>query len=93
MLVVAATTSPRKLTARLQTKNALYTGRGHFHVICKVAAPFPQAIMLMGVHWCLAYPLSYRYVEELLEERGVDMDHAALQRWVVKERALSQPRF
>jgi putative transposase len=49
--------------------------------------------MLTGVHWCLAYPLSYRHVEELLEERGVDMDHAALQRWVVKERALSQPRF
>jgi len=25
----------------------------------------------MGIRWYLAYPLSYRHVEELLEERGV----------------------
>ena len=29
-------------------------------------------------------PLSYRHVEELLEERGVPIDHATIQRWVVK---------
>jgi transposase-like protein len=38
----------------------------------------------MGVRWYLAYPLSYRHVEELLEERGVPIDHATIQRWVVK---------
>jgi putative transposase len=32
----------------------------------------------------LAYPLSYRHVEELMEERGVAVDHATIQRWVVK---------
>jgi putative transposase len=32
----------------------------------------------------VAYPLSYRHVEELMEERGVLIDHAAIQRWVVK---------
>ena len=47
-------------------------------------AHFPQEIILMGVRWYLAYPLSYRHVEELMEERGVDVDHATLQRWVVK---------
>jgi putative transposase len=47
-------------------------------------AHFPQDIMLMGVRWYLAYPLSYRHVEELLEERGVPIDHATIQRWVVK---------
>src|SRR5437660_11526386 len=47
-------------------------------------AHFPQDIMLMGVRWYLAYPLSYRHVEELLEERGVPIDHATVQRWVVK---------
>ena len=28
--------------------------------------------------------MSYRYVEALLEERGVPIDHATIQRWVVK---------
>jgi transposase-like protein len=47
-------------------------------------AHFPQDIMLMGVRWYLAYPLSYRYVEELMAERGVRLDHATIQRWVVE---------
>ena len=47
-------------------------------------AHFPQEIILMGVRWYLAYPLSYRHVEELMEERGVPVDHATIQRWVVK---------
>lgn len=29
-------------------------------------AHFPQAIILMGVRWYVAYPLSYRHVEELM---------------------------
>jgi transposase-like protein len=45
---------------------------------------FPQDIILMGVRWYLAYPLSYRHIEELMEERGVLLDHATIQRWVVK---------
>ena len=32
----------------------------------------------------MAYPLSYRHVEELMEERGVAVDHATIQRWVLK---------
>ena len=47
-------------------------------------AHFPQDIILMGVRWYVAYPLSYRHVEELMEERGVRLDHATIQRWVVK---------
>jgi len=47
-------------------------------------AHFPQAIILMGVRWYVAYPLSYRHVEELMAERGVSVDHATIQRWVVK---------
>ena len=41
---------------------------------------FPQEIILMGVRWYVAYPLSYRHVEELMEERGVLLDHATIQR-------------
>jgi transposase-like protein len=53
-------------------------------VSCK-GAPFPQEIILTGVRWYVAYPLSYRHVEELLQERGVPVDHATIQRWVVKD--------
>jgi putative transposase len=44
----------------------------------------PQDIMLMSVRWYVAYPLSYRHVEELMEERGGPLDHATIQRWVVQ---------
>jgi len=47
-------------------------------------AHVPHDIILMGVRWYVAYPLSYRHVEELMEERGVPIDHAPIQRWVVK---------
>jgi transposase-like protein len=38
----------------------------------------------MGIRWYVAYPLSYRHVEELMEERGIELDHATVNRWVVK---------
>jgi putative transposase len=47
-------------------------------------AHFAKDIILVGVRWYVAYPLSYRHVEELMEERGVSVDHATIQRWVVK---------
>jgi len=56
-------------------------------------AHFPQDIILMGVRWYVAYPLSYRHVEELLEERGVPIDHATIQRWVVKYSLLLEEVF
>ena len=54
---------------------------------------FPQDIVLMGVRWSVAYPLSYRHVEELMEERGVPVDHATIQRWVVKYSAPLEAAF
>jgi hypothetical protein len=56
-------------------------------------AHFPPDIILMGVRWYVAYPLSYRHVEELLEERGVPLDHATIQRWVVKYSPLLEEAF
>jgi transposase-like protein len=47
-------------------------------------AHFPKDIILMGVRWYVAYPLSTRHVEELMEERGVSVDHSTINRWVVK---------
>ena len=56
-------------------------------------AHFPQDIILMGVRWYVAYPLSYRHVEKLMEERGVPVDHATIQRWVVKYSPLLEEAF
>ncbi|MBB4752477.1 transposase-like protein [Actinoplanes lobatus] len=36
----------------------------------------------MAVRWYLRYNLSYRDVEELLAERGVEVDHVTVYRWV-----------
>jgi len=47
-------------------------------------AHFPPEVILMGVRWYVAYPLSTRHVEELMEERGVEVDHATINRWVIK---------
>jgi putative transposase len=49
-------------------------------------AHFPQEIMLTGVRWYVAYPWSMRHVEERMEERGVQVDHATINRWVIKYR-------
>ena len=45
---------------------------------------FPKAIVLMAVRWYVAYALSYRDIEELMNERGVKVSHATVQRWVVE---------
>jgi transposase-like protein len=47
-------------------------------------AHVPQEIILTAVRWYVAYPLSTRHVEELMRERGVHVDHATVNRWVIK---------
>jgi putative transposase len=47
-------------------------------------AHFPQEIILTCLRWYVAYPLSTRHVEELMQERGVSVDHATVNRWVIK---------
>jgi transposase-like protein len=37
---------------------------------------------MVAVRWYLRYGLSYRDVEELLAERGVEVDHVTIYRWV-----------
>src|SRR5262249_55321596 len=56
-------------------------------------AHVPQDIMLMGVRWYVAYPLSYRHVAEFMPERGVPVDHATIQRGVVQYRPLLEAAF
>ena len=42
----------------------------------------PPEVILIAVRWYLRYGLSYRDLEELLAERGVEVDHVTLFRWV-----------
>jgi putative transposase len=56
-------------------------------------AHFVKDIILTCVRWYLAYPLSYRQVEELMEERGVSVDHATIHRWVLKYSLLLEDAF
>jgi transposase-like protein len=43
---------------------------------------FPPEVIVVAVRWYLRYGLSYRDVEELLAERGVEVDHVTVFRWV-----------
>jgi putative transposase len=47
-------------------------------------AHFENNIILTCVRWYVAYPLSYRQLEELMQERGVAVDHATINRWVLR---------
>ena len=44
----------------------------------------PLEVMLVCVRWYLAYPLSFRNIEEMMAERGVFVDHSTLHRWSMK---------
>ena len=43
---------------------------------------FPQEIIVLALRWYLRYGRSYRDVEELLGERGIEVDHVTIYRWV-----------
>ena len=47
-----------------------------------VGCRFPAEVILLAVRWYLRYGLSYRDVEELLAERGIEVDHVTIYRWV-----------
>ena len=43
---------------------------------------FIKEMILQCIRWYLAYPLSYRNIEEMMKERGFEVDHSTIQRWV-----------
>lgn len=45
---------------------------------------FGKLLILQAIRWYLSYPLSYRHVEELMKERGVNVDHITVNRLVIK---------
>jgi len=54
---------------------------------------FPKDIILMGVRWYVAYSLSTRDIEALLLERGIKVDHATINRWVIQYSPLLEAPF
>src|SRR5450830_301640 len=45
---------------------------------------YPLEVMLTCVRWYVAYPLSLRHIEEMMQERGVFVDHSTVHRWAIK---------
>src|SRR4051794_24286977 len=54
---------------------------------------FEAALILQAVSWYLRYPLSYRDIEELFLERGLEVDHSTLSRWVLAYAPLIEKRL
>jgi hypothetical protein len=61
----------RRRPARVPTPRSAFTGYR-----------FPPDLIMIAVRWYLRYGLSYRDVEELLAERGIEVDHVTIYRWV-----------
>ena len=45
---------------------------------------YPLEVMLVCARWYAAYPLSFRHWEEVMQERGVFVDHSTVHRWALK---------
>lgn len=43
---------------------------------------FSSDIILQCMRWYLRYPLSYRNLEEMMTERGLEVDHTTIYRWI-----------
>src|SRR3954470_14457284 len=54
---------------------------------------FEAMLILQAVSWYLRYPLSYRDIEELFLERGLEVDHSTLNRWVLAYAPLIERRL
>lgn len=53
----------------------LFDTRGH---------RFEREVIMLNVRWYLSYKLSYRDLEEMAAERGLEVDHSTIYRWVIK---------
>ncbi|TDQ10904.1 transposase-like protein [Phyllobacterium brassicacearum] len=45
---------------------------------------FDRSIILLCVRWYLAYGLSLRNLEEMMQERNIHVDHSTVHRWVLR---------
>jgi transposase-like protein len=54
---------------------------------------YKAALIVQAVSWYLRYSLSYRDIEELFLERGLEVDHSTLNRWVLTYAPLIEKRL
>lgn len=54
---------------------------------------FPIEVILVCIRWYAAYPLSCRNLEEMMEERGVTVDHSTVSRWAIRFLPLLEKTF
>jgi transposase-like protein len=54
---------------------------------------FPADVILVCIRWYAAYPLSYRHLEEIMQERGVVVDHSSINRWAIRFLPLLEKAF
>ena len=54
---------------------------------------FPIAVIMVCIRWYAAYPLSCRHLEEMMEERGVSVDHSTVNRWAIRFLPLLEKTF
>jgi transposase-like protein len=54
---------------------------------------FDRSVILLCVRWYLAYRLSLRNLEEMMAERGIEVDHATIHRWTVHYAPLLLEQF
>ena len=54
---------------------------------------FEAGLIAQAVSWYLSYPLSYCDIEEMLLERGLEVDHSIVNRWVLADAPLVERRL
>ncbi|SOE87185.1 Transposase IS66 family protein [Burkholderia sp. YR290] len=54
---------------------------------------YPLDVILLCVRWYVAYSLSLRNLEEMMAERGFEVDHSTVHRWVIKLIPLFEKAF
>ena len=54
---------------------------------------FEAEFVLMCVRWYVAYPLFYRNIEEMMKERGIEVDHSSINRWVRKHVPVIEKKY
>ena len=57
---------------------------GRINMLSFKGMRFPIDVILVCIRWYVAYPLSYRHLEEMMQERGVSVDHSSINRWAIR---------
>ena len=81
--------------AGIETSTMTMTGKILRAGIAKVLKRLhsPLDVILLCVRWYVAYSLSLRNLEEMMAERGFEVDHSSVHRWVIKLVPLFEKAF